>query len=447
LSIVSNQKSCKISKKTYGLIFCFFFLIYISSSGGHTDGYDGIVYFLITENIVNNQSIMIDPQSPSLEETKFDLRNYLRAHGEISAAGIQDDEPIPKAYVNYAVLLSALAVPFYVLSILLSQNPLNFVPLFTNATVLALTAITIFSFSFYLYKSFWKSFVLALLFGVTSFVWAYTSTMFTQPILGLCAIAAVYFLYISKNNSKHYEIFGGLILGATILAHPFGITMFPAILVYGIVLLRKERKKLGIFVLASFLVLSFALFLNEERFGSFTDFGYRSEQTLQNHSQFVGGIAMLFSPGKGLLFLFPISVLVPLGIWKLFKLDKKLVFLIGYIFLTTWLWFGSVNDPTWGANGNWGPRYLIPTLPFLILPIGILLDLKSMRPIIIGLAIWGFFVNLLGKLVWDMYGYSYGWERLEMWKLGDVSWSVFTWDISRTNFVMHWNVLNSDYLL
>lgn len=438
----------KSTKKLYALVFVFFFFIYLTSGGGHLDGYDGIVYFLITENIIYENSIKIDPASPSLEELKFDLRNYVRFHGEISAAEITDDEPIPKVYVNYALLLSAFAVPIYLTAIVFEQNPINFVPYFTNAIVISLTNLVVFAFALHIYKSKGIAFALSLFLGVTSFVWAYTSSMFTQPILGLCAISTVFFLFLhEKNKIKHGEIISGILLGCILLAHPTGIFLIPGIFVYAVFSLRKNKTKLAKFILFFVIIVMFGLYLNEIRFGSYTDFGYRSEQTLENHTEFIGGLAMIFSPGKGLLFLFPVSVLVPIALWMMFKENKKLVILICYIFLVTWLWFGTVQDPAWGAGGNWGPRYLIPVLPFLVLPIGMLFkDSKKFHYIIIGLAVMGFSINLLGALVWDMYGYSYGWERLDLWKLGDESWSIFTWDITRASFMMHWNVLNSDYL-
>jgi len=40
------------------------------------------------------------------------------SHGDIdSAQTIQDSEEIPQAYVNYALLLPAIGVPFYVVGI------------------------------------------------------------------------------------------------------------------------------------------------------------------------------------------------------------------------------------------------------------------------------------------------------------------------------------------
>jgi hypothetical protein len=440
------QVSINQNKKIYGLVFIFFFLIYLISNGGHLDNYDGIAYFLITENLVLEKSLKIDPNSPSVEKLQFDINGLLSSHGSLLSSASRNETSL-KNYVNYAPFISAIGVPFYIIALMFNQNPIHFVPYFVNLIIITLTDLVVFAFALELYKSKKIAFVLSLLLGVTSYIWPYQSSMFTQPLLGLCAISSVYFLFLSgKSRIKHAEIFGGIILGMVSLAHPTGVMIIPGILVYALLLLRKDKRKIAKFLIFFILLISFTLYLNEVRFGSPLDFGYRDEQSLKFHNDITGLAGMIFSPGKGILFFFPISILVPLAIWKFLKQEKWLAILIIYIFLVYWLWFGTIINPYWGANGNWGSRYLVQSLPFLILPVGILIKNLNLRYIIIGLATTGFIVNLLGVLVWEMYDYTYGWERLGLWKFGDKSWDLFTWSGSYSPIVLSWQVLNSDYL-
>jgi len=50
------------------LIFTFFFLIYISSSGAHPDPYDGVSFFLIGENLALNGTPTMNINTPSADE-------------------------------------------------------------------------------------------------------------------------------------------------------------------------------------------------------------------------------------------------------------------------------------------------------------------------------------------------------------------------------------------
>lgn len=440
------QVNVKQNKKIYGLVFIFFFLIYLITSGGHLDNYDGIAYFLITENLVLEKSLKIDPNSPSAEKLQFNVTSLLASHGAILTSKTINGTS-PKNYINYAPLISFIAVPLYVIALVLKQEPIHFVPYFLNSIIITLTDLVVFAFASELYKSKKIGFVLSLLLAVTSFIWPYKSTMFTQPLLGLCAVSSVYFLYsIGKNRINHAEIFGGILLGSVALAHPTGIMIIPAIFIYALLLLRRDKVKLAKFLIFFFITISFIFCLNEIRFGSPMDFGYRDEQSLKFHTDIIGLAGMIFSPGKGIIFFFPMSILVPLAIWKFLKQERLLTVLIVYIFVTYWLWFGTIVDPYWGASGNWGVRYLVQVLPFLILPIGILIRFTKFRFVIAGLAVAGFIVNLLGALVWDMYAYAYGWERLGLWKFGMKSWDLFTWDWNHSPIVLTWQLLNSDYL-
>lgn len=441
------QVNVNQNRKIYGLVFSFFFLIYLISNGGHLDNYDGIAYFLITENLVLEKSLKVDPNSPSVEKLQFDINGLLNSHGSLLPTNADENRTSLKNYINYAPLISAIGIPFYIIALMLNQNPIHFVPYFVNSIIIALTDLVVFAFALELYRSKKIAIVLSLLLGVASYLWPYQSSMFTQPLLGLCAISSVYFLFLSdKSRIKHAEIFGGIILGMVSLAHPTGVMIIPGILVYALLLLRKDKRKIAKFLIFFILSISFTFYLNEVRFGSPLDFGYRDEQSLKLHNDVTGLVGMIFSPGKGILFFFPISVLVPLTIWKFLKREKWLAILIIYVFFIYWLWFGTTINPYWGANGNWGPRYLVPTLPFLILSIGTLIKNSNFRYIIIGLAVAGFIVNLLGVLVWEMYDYTYGWERLSLWKFGMKSWDLFTWGGSYSPIVLSWQVLNSDYL-
>jgi len=63
---------------------------------------------------------------------------------------------------------------------------------------------------------------------------------------------------------------------------------------------------------------------------------------------------------------------------------------------------------------------------------------------IISLAVIGFVVNILGKLVWYLTGYGYGWGVEKLIET-DNSFNYFAWDPYYSPIIEHIKVLLSDY--
>ena len=106
----------------------------------------------------------------------------------------------------------------------------------------------------------------------------------------------------------------------------------------------------------------------------------------------------------------------------MYKDNRALFFLCIYIIIANWIYIGTLSygaEPSsWSGGIAWGPRYLIPVMPFIMIVLGsIFLHLRKRRilkAIVIGLCLVGFYVNLSGILIWFQYGLMYGWyvERL-----------------------------------
>jgi len=84
--------------------------------------------------------------------------------------------------------------------------------------------------------------------------------------------------------------------------------------------------------------------------------------------------ALLFSPSRGLLFIMPFFVFVPAGLarmWQHRRWYREAAFLA-----TVSLAYLLINSGFYGWHGGWcfGPRYLVPALPFMALPLAFALD-------------------------------------------------------------------------
>jgi hypothetical protein len=127
-----------------------------------------------------------------------------------------------------------------------------------------------------------------------------------------------------------------------------------------------------------------------------------------------------------------------------------------YIFITSWFYFGTLeaNNESrfWSGAIAWGPRYLIPTLPFLVIALGMLFKdygsykaraLSLMKGAAVAFSFAGFVINLPGVLVWSEYGTIYAWDK-EM--LGSQALEIMTWNPSYSPILIHLKILSGDYI-
>ena len=458
-------------KRLIVLVLVFFFLVNVLSSGGHTDWWDGTEAFLVTESMVLRHTARLDPTVPSVKELGFYVNYTVYANiglqtGDYTSLQNVTLEPV---YTVRSLLLSAVAVPFYYIATILSVSPFVTVGLLFNSLIISLTAVTIFCIVLEVKNSRRIAFVSSLTFAVCTFVWPYNSTFWVQPLQGLLLAVALYLLLIGRHSNHsflcHYTVLGtkhvgllaglaGLALGLSVFAHPTSMIFIPVFLLYSYFVVMRHRKLAFVTLIASLgLVLCFVGLTNYVRFGSFTEFGYGYFSTLGAHNGWRGLIGLLVSPGSGLIFYFPLAILVPLGAKHMYKENKALFFLCLYIIVSTWIYTGTLSfgsEPaSWSGGIAWGPRYLLPILPFLILILAYLFPrLKKryfVKSIVIGLCLAGFYVNLSAILIWFQYGLMYAWS-MEGLATHPNYMDVVTWSPPYSPIILHTKALVSDYV-
>jgi hypothetical protein len=474
----------RTSKPLIVAIFFFFFFLNVLTSGGHLDWWDGTEAFLVTESMVMKHSAKLHPDVPTLEKMPFDI-NYSVYSNKVIQTGNsslnKETVTLEPVYTVRSVFLSAIGVPFYYLALAISAPPIVVIGLFVNSMFIALTCVIIFCFSYEVYRKRWISFALSLIFGVCSFVWPYHTSFWVQPLQGLTLISGAYFLYkgiqyhrnfnlrrqnhlrtvqLFCNRATGFSILGGLLLGLSIFAHPTSIIFIPGFIVYTTLSLKREAKSITIFFLIALSVTLFFVGLtNFVRFGSFTDFGYGYYGTLATHNGWAGLIGLLFSPGAGLVFYFPISILLVGAAKNMYYNNRGLLLLCAYVIIANWLYVGTLSfrfEPfAWSGAIAWGPRYFVPIIPFITLILGqFLLEITQiknrrrkliMKASVITLAALGFYVNLVGTLVWYQYGIIYGWEREQLHVFTN-NMDIMTWNPYYSPIVLHTKALIEDFV-
>jgi hypothetical protein len=478
-----SEVTRKLNNRLIVSIFIFFFFINVLTSGGHLDWWDGNEAFFVTESMVLRHSAKLHPDVPTLKKIPFDI-----AYTVYSNKFIQGNSSIKKetitlepVYTLRSLFLSAVGVPFYYLALAISASPLAVIGLFVNSMLIAFTCVIVFCFSHEVYGKRWISFALSLIFGVCSFVWPYHTSFWVQPLQGLTLISATYFLYKGIqyhkyfnlhhqddspivqpvwNRATYFSLLGGFLLGLSIFAHPTSIIFVPGFIVYIIFSIRQEGKRTIIFFLiALFATLFFAGLINFIRFGSFVEFGYGYYGSIGTHNGWAGLIGLLFSPGAGLIYFFPISILVVVAAKYMYYNNRGLLLICSYIIIANWLFVGTLSfglEPfAWSGAIAWGPRYFVPIIPFITLILGALLleisEVKNRRrkliikTSVIALAALGFYVNLVGTLVWYQYGIIYGWEREQLHKFTN-NMDIMTWNPYYSPIVLHTKALLEDFV-
>jgi hypothetical protein len=108
--------------------------------------------------------------------------------------------------------------------------------------------------------------------------------------------------------------------------------------------------------------------LNWWRFGHPFESGYFRDQTPGFGGSILwGGAGLLFSPYSSLILYSPIVLLSGAGFRALWGRDRSAAMLFAGLFLAFFMFYASLGN--WMGGRSYGPRYLVPFLPALVLPL------------------------------------------------------------------------------
>ena len=230
-----------------------------------------------------------------------------------------------------------------------------------------------------------------------TFLWPTSRTFFAEPLATLCLLGAFYLMYrafphvenplITGRQAQRRLAWSGVLFAATLAVKVQYAPAVLAFVVYLVVLAKRSGKEDGqgnrdkpiqrylsfipspLSLLAWFAGLNAGLlplfWYNAAAFGNPFSPGYGTNFKDFQTPLFEGAYGLLLSPGKGLLwYALPLLVAVA-GFASFARRHRPEVTFIALLTLTLVLFFGSYS--TWHGDGAWGPRYLVPLLPFLLL--------------------------------------------------------------------------------
>ena len=213
----------------------------------------------------------------------------------------------------------------------------------------------------------------ALVCGIASPMAPYAKYDYSQPLMGLALIGSLWLLLRGLDKGGIGNWLGaGLFLAFGISARFELILVVP---LYALILLwyptftlalpihwREKIRPIVLFAAGAGLGVVTYLLVNYVRYGSPFDFGYAD--TFGSHSGIIGIVGNMVSPGRGLVVFFPVALLSFVGLGqRVMRLNivaiSLAILMLGYYILYSGVWIG------WFSGWAWGPRYMIPFMPFL----------------------------------------------------------------------------------
>jgi hypothetical protein len=213
----------------------------------------------------------------------------------------------------------------------------------------------------------------AIAYAFATFAWVYAGVDGTEPLQALC-LAVSLLLLIRYRSERHARLLSGssVALACAIVTKPANAVLVPALGLYALSAVRARRLSwretvpvLMRFAVPLALCVLFLSWLNWFRFGSVLETGYEPHAFM---NRFLNGIyGLVFSFNKGILFYAPPLVLAPVGLWIMRRSQRGEAMLIALASVTYICLFAKFYN--WGGGWSWGPRYLMPIVPLLMMPV------------------------------------------------------------------------------
>jgi len=232
-------------------------------------------------------------------------------------------------------------------------------------------------------------------------------------VIGLCLVLTVLgTLRYRRGGRVVWLVMAGGAAGAAVLlrwdsvltvAGPVGLY---ALWVVGRAMESRRSRIFGLAVFGLPIALAIGIDLTYDvlRFGRPLGGSYAADPLGFSTPLLKGIFGLLLSPGVGLFVYTPLLVMSIVAFpwfWKQWKVEAPLLLVLFAVRLAFFARYWS-----WDGGATWGPRFLVPLIPLLLVPLAFLPRDRRLEIATIGLAAVGVAIQLLGQLV--PYGLYYG---------------------------------------
>jgi len=410
-------------------LFCLFFFSFFAS--GFLDSQDGLQYLTIARRIYYDQTVKM-PTENFADRTNIHMNTLKGKEGDIYAdTGLGYSLAYLPAVFLEDVFLHLIDLEPISAFPLQNDWPVLLFASMTNAFFASLLVVVLYLYLRALEIKHQQAVFLSFIVFIASNLFPYAKYSFAHMMFVSFLTLTFYSIkrYSQTKNSR-YILGAGVFFGIVMISYNQTFTFaIPALIIYYFLLSKFQFsvnyfKKLAINIFlgfSGFLPFLFvysrfnSLRLGETGIGKIVSSADRVASAIAPAYVIVEGLwGLLFSAGKS-IFLFTPLLLILIFFW--FKLNKKLLPEIGaaLVLFFTYLWvigtyLGGINFLVWPGDSSWGPRYMLPVLPLLLILVSYIytkLNLKQKLFIFLPLAVVGLGINLLGILLPYQIRYRY----------------------------------------
>ena len=333
------------------------------------------------------------------EQEKYLVAQSIAERGDFSIRSTAMNNKIgidQRTYSTYELGQSLFELPFYILgkvvySVFPTPDPNQITQLFVgllNPLLIAGVGLVLFQIALELGFQSRTSLILALVLGLATILWPYSSGYTREPLLTFLILLSVFFLFRFGQTSRPRWLFAAATcIGVLIFTKFLQVILLPAIVLYILLCIRNSLtlssppantwtwgKVLGLFFLPAIFFLVLQSLYSWSRFGSpFNVAGTR----IDTYSYYLALVLqalplemasrLFFSLDKSVFLYSPPIFLMPVA-WAYWVASKRReAFLVLGIVLST-IAIALVRPD--GDGGTWwGSRYLVQIIPLTIIPL------------------------------------------------------------------------------
>ncbi len=367
-----------MANRAFGMVLlvALLFVVYTLTSAGKFHIVDEVSLFSVTEALA---------QRGTVDTNGIAWTQWVNSPGEVLGAFGPDGQ----VYSKKGPAPAFLAVPWYLFLRTIGQLDIGIGlvqgTLLWNGVITALTAALLWLTALRLGYSDRVGLLLALLFGLCTIAWPYANHFFGEPLSALSLLLCFYAIRTFRASGQlRWMWLAGVAAGlviATVVAHTllvavlglYWLTFFfyaptgndqqparrPQLLTRAV----GAGVAFGVPIIVTGLLL---LWYNQVRFGNPFDTGYHFDSGEGFTSPMGAGLwGLLLSPYRGIFWHTPLLIASLFFFWSFLRrhvVEGVVIFGLSFVLISLysrwWMWWGGFA---------WGPRFLVPLTPFLVL--------------------------------------------------------------------------------
>ncbi|MGH9370627.1 MAG: hypothetical protein ACRD15_03760 [Vicinamibacterales bacterium] len=380
---MSRARSARMGAAGTGLMAL---LIYCATTGGSLATTDAVVTYEVTRNLMQDGSVALSDGRMEMPE----LRG-----------------PDGRYFAPFGIGQSLYNIPFYLAGALVAQvsgAQFGSSDTVTKAAVCVGSAFAAAGcvwltclFATRVSGSVTAGRTAALSLALGSALWPYSKFGFSAPLAALCLTGGVYGAWLGTVEARQTpSLWGGALLGAALLTRHEMVLAAVATLAWIRWVSPRETALRQVAAAAAGPAVALAVWLlyNGVRFGNPLFSGHEPQFDV------TGLFGLLLAPGGSVFLYSPVAVPGIAALAWVWRHDRRTASLLTSVITILFLFYAALED--WLGTRSYGPRYLVPLLPLLCVPLAGVLSSAGAdrwRSPMLAATIAGAFVQIPGVLV------------------------------------------------